>query len=155
MKTTQETVSGIAAVSNIPAPSMEEIAAKAREAEKARRDKETEKAEKQRQAMDASPSFRLLGSSIKTLALENAVNRIAADCGRLVTIAKENKLGNDVKSVGGGKVKVVTIKTVREMAKRFLLGDKDKTAARLSDAIALENLIDSMVHFGLMERLED
>ena len=103
-------------------------------------------------AIADSPTFRIAGNEVNCYLLENAIRRIVADSGRIASEATRLNLGSSVKNITGGAVRVVNIKSAREVASRGLLGDKAKTKQRLEDLIAMNSLVDSLQHFGLLKR---
>jgi hypothetical protein len=108
---------------------------------------------KQVEQVEVKPSIlKVLGSKIEIPLLEKAIQDLHSDAQRVAKLAMENGYGRDIKSIAGTALKVVNLPAVRAMAKDGLLGDKDKTAARVANIMALNQFIDSLQAFGLMRR---
>ena len=97
-------------------------------------------------------TFACLGSNVSLNQLEKAIQDLHSDASRVAKLAMEKGYGRDVKSIAGTALKVVNLPAVRAMAKDGLLGDKDKTAVRVANIVALNQFVDSLQQFGLMRR---
>lgn len=141
MNATKETVSEIANVQSVKPEAKAPVTKAVTPEDQARMD-----------ALKNAPRFKVQGREVNCLLLTESLQRLNADSGRLEKLAIDNKLGTERKTISGKVIRIPDTKAVMELGRRGLLGDSQKTKERIANVKALNALIDSLVHLGLLER---